>query len=145
MGKGMEVTCSQCGYEMIIRFGVGMMYGGLDDLSSTGINILHLIDSKRIQSYVKTLIKHKNGTINVVKDSYHTLYKCPECEVPYNLFWFKLKHVGGVYEPDYLCAHCETELLHISNASKALNDVRCPKCWNKTTFSTNTLTLIYWD
>ena len=115
MGDLFSLYCQDCGYEVELHSGVGMMYSSLE-------NVLFLV-SKARREKVKELLRREDLSAVSYK---HTIFTCPECSLQDSRFNFRIEYgEGEVYQPYFLCSHCRTRL--VEDDQPRITD-QCPVC-----------------
>ena len=115
MGSSIMTECSNCGDQKDYTFGVGMMFGHLD-------NILELF-TPSIQSKVAEL--KKNSNFNQTDYSYE-LFECRHCDTAHSRLNLEITYdKNKVYRPSYKCYECKRSL---KRTNRKIKSFKCRKC-----------------
>jgi DNA-directed RNA polymerase subunit RPC12/RpoP len=118
MGDLFSLFCQDCGYEVELLSGIGMMYSSLE-------NVLFLV-SKARREKVKKLIQREDLSEVHYKQ---TIYSCPDCSLQESRLNYRIEYgEGEVYQPYFLCSRCRTRLAE--DDQPRLTD-HCPVCDSK--------------
>ena len=135
MGKGYDLKCKACDYEISVTEGIGMLYSpdsvfyghrkdkghdwkkGVPDGCGEWDRplLFSIIEDRKIRNKAFGLLA--NGAVPKTSGSGsmygHELYVCPECCRLANRFYFKLVSEEGEFEPDYRCSECDVSLCRV--------------------------------
>ncbi len=142
MGSGFGLSCKECNYSKELQYGVGFMYGDLN-------NVISYIP-KRLQGEIKELVnKYNIATENkIIEETYmfnqdlpylkfeEKVFKCISCNNLFNKIWVKIYYgKDKVYKTKYKCYKCKKELEELKlderdnkDLFKGLQKLACPKC-----------------
>jgi len=118
MGDLFSLYCQDCGYDVELLTGVGMMYSSLE-------NVLFLVSDARREE-VKELLQRDDLSSVAYKQ---TIFTCPECSLQESRFNYRIEYGDGeVYQPYFLCSRCRTKL--VEDDQPRIID-QCPVCGSK--------------
>lgn len=142
MGHGGQLICFSCGYSFDVMLGIGMMQCGAfevpkeKDDGTFDHRLRKCIPNKAEYNLVRDLLLQKHG---VALAYGYGLYRCSKCGKFKNLFHYRIKHDGGIYEPDYECKKCSVKLDYLGDEAETeegptdidVSQFPCPKCGKK--------------
>ena len=115
MGTIYFMNCQECGFDLKLRWGVGMLFMHPEHLPG--------MLPKRQGEKVREMMDRPD--LKKVRYNYQ-LYICPRCILPSSRLNYRVEFEGGeIYQPNFRCSYCRAKLVETEEFP---HFETCPRC-----------------